>query len=477
MFWRSGLLNARRNLSRSGLMLLSMALAAGFYTHVMSLSRGYAQLYKADYRFIAGGEINAYAPQFSGLTPDDDVTWYYQPPLFLQTTDLDRFRPDVLNVGFLTSEEISRVFSSQIVEAIAAVEGIAAVSPYYRMPALLVTEYGQRQVALRGRELRYDRQQAKPPEALVGDGRWFNEEDEGQLVAVVSSRQHYDPGEKMAGVGDVLCLKIPTVTSDYAYYEQSRIVELTVVGIIDAASRMYDGGASINEFYQLVDEIQIPQSTWAAVWEQSSAEPFAPSQLSLIVPDISYLEDTVSTLRMRFPKHSFFSVPQLAEEAERKLLTEKASDLPPVLRDIAARTRNELQVGLPPDLRLPLTALVFLNAALVVASNLLIMANKRREEMGILKTLGATRSNVIHMVLSEALCIAGLGASCGFLFFRVPAMLNQVTNGQRWPQLLWSFSADLLLVYAVTGIAVFVFALIPAARMASVSVLDAFRND
>lgn len=487
MFWRYGFLNAVRNLGRSGLALLSMLLAAGFLTNAVSLSRGYVQLYRADHRFLAGGEVSVYAPQFGAAVPQGDEAWLYHRFSGMEQTDLGDFQPELLRNGYLNLSERVVEFDAQKIEALAAVEGVAAVYPTYRLPGQLIAEPGSRSVALRGRDFDLDQMQARSPQILVSEGRWFNEQDEGELRAVVCSRQHYQQGEKAIGVGDLLTLKLPRAQwgeDGYRFdYGEPVLLRFSVIGIIDPVSRSItlEDGTMESDLFRLCDEIFIPLSTWQAIWSEVGAGAYRPRQLQLIVPDISYLADTVTDLRARFPEHSFVDVAEQADRTAGRMFYEDFRDLVAVRgRDhtlrAAARRPVEVQNGLPQDLRLPLVLLVFANAAFVVAGNLLIIANERREEIGIFKTLGATRFHVAQMVLAEALIISCLGALLGFLIFRFPAVLNQLTNDVSAGQLLFGIIRDMLLVLAASASAAIVFAMLPALRMANLSVLDAFRD-
>ena len=135
------------------------------------------------------------------------------------------------------------------------------------------------------------------------------------------------------------------------------------------------------------------------------------------------------------------------------------------------------QRGMAMDLRLPLSIMIFINAALVIASNLLIMVNERRTEIGILKAVGAKRSQVVQMILSEALLTSLLGAFWGFIIFRLPAVFNQLTNNIAFAELLGSLGMDIAFVFGVTAFAALLFGMLPALTMANLSVREVLQTE
>jgi len=129
------------------------------------------------------------------------------------------------------------------------------------------------------------------------------------------------------------------------------------------------------------------------------------------------------------------------------------------------------------DLRLPMMGLVLLNAALLVAANMLIMINERKREMAILKSVGAKRADIVIMALTEALILSLVGASIGFLVFRLPGALNQMTNHQGFLAIMQSVIKDFAQVVAATGAVSLLFGLLPALKLAAMPVMNVLRNE
>lgn len=475
-FIRLGTTNAWRNLARSLFAILSMAVAAGFLTYSISLSRGYPLLYKADCRAVIGGEIVVYARQFGGTIPEGESRWRHSFLAQSPFSDLSDFHPELLNYGYLSSESPKASFQSPDVQELAeSLPDIDFIYPRYQLPAYTL-DNNRRSTPLRGRDSDLDALLSRHPRELLRDGRWFSEEDEGEMVAVTSFYQKLPEGSHIAEVGSTIVVEVPRLiyVDDEPIFQNTQPLrfELKVVGNIEVVTRQLDvEGGSVPVYWEL-PEIQVPLQTWQKIWQEIGGRAYQPEQLTLGYGDLSYLEDSVLSLRQQFPQYTIYGIPEHFQQAERRGLIERL-----VLNMEELIVTEDTQSALPLDLRLPFTVLIFINAALVVASNLLIMVNERKTEIGILKAVGSQRGQVLLMILSEALLISLVGASVGFIFFRIPATLNQLTNGLRINTILSSILQDAAIVYSVSFVFSLVFGLLPGLRTANLSVMEVLRNE
>ena len=477
MFWRLGLLGVQRNVHRSLMGIISMAMAAGFMAFALSFSRGVPTGFYAETSAMIGGEIVLYAPSFDGSSALDAAGWEYHLYSDFSNTDMDTFYPEFAQNGFVTFQPYEKGFSGSEVRELSNIPYVSAVYPRYQMPAWSLTETGLRQTPVRGRDETLDALLRVHPEELIVAGRWFAASDKGRPVAVVSAQQHYAAGEEPAQVGDTITVKIPTARTyqDKNVYEYSteHTFELEVVGIIEVPTRElawegYEGATKVWYFWDmmwLLDDIQVPLSTWEAMWESISQDEYIPEQLSLVIEDTTALEDIAAEIRVRSPERTVVSIAGLMRKAERELLLED----PTLFAEYALKAGSDnlvaeadVQQGVAQDLRLPLVVIIFANAGLIVSANLLLMVQERRKEIGVLKSVGALRRDIVCMVLSEALCIALCGAALGFTFFKLPASANQISSGVHIAAVVWSFVQDLILALGVAATVALLFGTIPA---------------
>lgn len=484
MFFRLGAVNAWRNLARSILAVVSMAVAAAFLTYTISLSRGYTHEAFSSFRQVLGGEIIVYAQKVQGEMPNGDSFWSFSRPTENPFTDLAVFHPEIYKQGYLDSSQ-SQIISPEDVAQLAEEVGIDGVSPVYRLPAFtLLSDQYRYQSDVRARDFQNELP-INRPESLVYSGRWFVPEDEGKAVAVVSRLQELPTGVRSPEPGSRIVLEFPSVKKDqfgevYMDYSKPIYKEFSIIGNFVSPTREYSWQGDIDTqtetLYWWTNEIQIPYSTWLDIWQEAAGDLEYPvSQLMLQSHDLTYLEDIVLNLVNNYPEYSFVSVPNQSTMAMERQLIEKFLAVPKSM--VEASVQKVTQQGMAMDLRVPMMILVLLNAALLVAANMLIMINERKREMAILKSVGAKRIDITVMALTEALIIAIVGASIGFLFFRIPGALNQMTNSQGLITIMKSIVVDLAQVLSATAAVSLLFGLIPAVKLAGMSVMNVLRSE
>lgn len=484
MFFRLGAVNAWRNLARSVLAIASMAVAAAFLTYTISLSRGYSHEAYSVFRQVLGGEAIAYASKIQGEMPQDDAFWEFNRPTEEPFTDLDVFHPEIFTQGYLNSSQTVNFKSEDLVE-MAQASGVSSVSPYYRLPAFtLLSEQFRVETPIRGRDFS-EEYRLNSLQDLIYSGRYFEEGDQGQNVAIISRMMDLPQGMAAPEPGSVFYLEFPTFKLDKNQdiridYINTIRREFKVIGNFVAPTREFSWQGEMDtqteRLYWWNNEIQIPLSTWQEIWQESAGDLAYPvSQVLVQADDLTYLEDTVLNLVKEFSDYSFVSVPNQALMAMQRQLIEKFITVPTQV--VEASEHKATQQGMAMDLRLPIMGLVLLNAALLVAANMLIMINERKREMAILKSVGAKRLDITIMALTEALILALFGALIGFLVFRLPGALNQFTNGQKFLTVMTSVGEDLIKVLLATGIVSLIFGLVPALKMAGMSVMTVLRNE
>ena len=492
VFFRLGLKNAWRNLARSTLAILSMALAAAFLTNAISFSRGYSGLYRGQYRAVLGGEISVYNRAFDGEIPSGLSEWSFQRMLQSPFTDALTFYPELAS-GYLSDAETQAVFDASLLASLQSMRGVSAVYPRYQMPADTLGVGEIRSTPLRGRDIGLDAERL----ALVGEdtllfeGRLLEDDDEGEMVAVVSRYQHRAEDADVPKCGDIIHVQVPRMVrigDNIAFdYTQPVDVYLETVGVVSLFTRnivssLETPGGEVLEvnapLHWQLDDIHIPLQTWKNIWEQAADFPFVPEQIMLQLEDLTYMEDLLTEYRTEHPELTFAGISELVNRAETMLLIENVDILPEATLNMLRRQRGEtVQEAMQMDLRVPLSAMIFMNAALVIAANLLIMVNERKTEIGILKAVGSMQRHIMVMALAEALLISCCGAVLGFAAVRFPATLNQLSNHTPLLVTLRSIATDLLNILGASVAAALLFGMIPALNMARLSVNEVLRSE
>ena len=487
MFWRLGFTNAWRNLSRSVLAIVSIALAAGFMTNAFFV-QGYTQAKDEGFRSMIGGEISGYAFNFQGNTLSASEGWQYEQYLAgVEETDLAMMMPELLQGGYVATGSKPQPFTKADIATMEALPFVQTASSRYQLPAVIHASAASYAAPLRGRDLSADALNQVPIAEYIDDGRWFTEADDGEWVAVVHSNQHYPPGVRRVGIGDMLQIAVPRITQragEIGYnYADPLLIELRVIGVLDvpmrAGAQLGPGDIWIHQLYAQSEEIQVPLSTWKSIWEMAGGGEYEPRQVALRINDLSGLENTVRALEQTFPQYSFYSVQSLLRRTETNFRLENYEKVQ--FYDYffveLLHSADEEQVIQTEDLRLPIALLMFINAALIIAANLLIMISERRREIGILKAVGARRSEITQMVLAEALLITILGCFSGFIVFRFRGILTQLTNSIGLFSVLGTALIELLQILSIAAVASILFGLMPALITANLSVRDVLQED
>jgi putative ABC transport system permease protein len=105
---------------------------------------------------------------------------------------------------------------------------------------------------------------------------------------------------------------------------------------------------------------------------------------------------------------------------------------------------------------------------------MLVTVTERTREIGIRKSIGAKRRNILFQFLVEATVISGLGGLIGLLFGVVIALLWPVFNPSQPTKLSFDVGVYAFVFSALVGI---IFGLYPASKASKLRPIDALRTD
>lgn len=197
---------------------------------------------------------------------------------------------------------------------------------------------------------------------------------------------------------------------------------------------------------------------------------------------LKYIEEG---LKVKQPGRSFagtFVV--MAESAEAVPRVSKAIDELFTNSDAPTRTETESAFGLSflsflGNIKLILLSIcgaVTFTILLVAANTMAMSVRERVREVGILKTLGFTRNNVLGLILGESVCISLIGAAIGLTI--AAGLCAAVRHAPGVPPQVKSLGLHPPVLFTLFGVSLFigvVSSLIPALSAAKTSILDALR--
>jgi putative ABC transport system permease protein len=240
-----------------------------------------------------------------------------------------------------------------------------------------------------------------------------------------------------------LTLQIPRYTgkpkADGSAYLDYENPYQTVMRIKGWASFVEGGGATLKVVTDPV--IFVATSTLSSLAEAAGyPEEATHWGISVIIKDMSELENVAALLRREF------------------------ADFTSVL-EAAAVSKGSISTAVPMDLRRVTEAIAFVTAALLSATNLMVLMLSRKNEIGILRALGATRWNIAWMVLTESVWIALLGSIAGSVFTQPAIRWQLISNRAASDAIVREVGHGMSKAVAFSTAAAAVFGFLPVARV------------
>ncbi len=486
MFIDLGIRNAWRNRQKSLLIIISMAVASLMLGSALSLSHGYPANIDLVQRGFMGGDVAVYAPRFAISQSDLATNFAYARLPADDLSALGDLDPELYQEGFLTVPGEGQGYMPLVETAdrLSTSRYVRAVYPYYILPGFLSDNDGSGTLApLRGRNPFLDRVYFHYQDTVVA-GRYLDTTDEGQMVAVVDLGRERQ-GLPLPAVGNLVAVRVPAIRTDasgqiYYDYSASRVFTFQVIGQISMATRQYSYGSGRDtrsvQLYWNTPQIMIPSSTWQQIYYEMSGgqRVTAVPEMGVILGDLSQANDVAADLQARLPAHTVVAVPAHIAVAASRGLPEPLTAIPPEYRPTTA---PKWQLGIPVDMTSMIMLVVYLTAGLLAATNMLALLTRRRQEMGILRALGATAAEVVLMIETEVATLSILGVVIGFGFVRLVAISTLVSNQVSFAGIVTNTLADLGRVVGVTVACALVFGLFPALRAVHMRPVEVLRRE
>lgn len=527
LFIRLGVTNSLRQLGKNLLLLLTMVLSAMSLTSALSFSQGNTNNSYRFYRQLLGGEILVSPVRWAGQQVSDITSAGGLQPLKLPRTGLswlEAYYPELYTDGFLgTPSGGQQVFDQSQIRSLTEE---AAVSGYHlqlqfpasltnvtrqsnkwitvsvlplpasgRLPGLEQLDLSQylnsdQPIALLNAWLPLDGREVAAVAATIRDSDVIgqNEDkyptpDEIAQRKLQVARNRVRDRMELPGAQDTARLRIPTLRRqpdgsylpDYIAACELEVLVLDQVSIPTRQVAFTDdlGNMTAETAYLHGGYVWLPPAVWQRVWEQVSAGDVLPGcNLALAVRNMDDLEQTVRDLQNKYPQFTFVSVADFAYRMETSTIIDRFYRAPQNLY-----RSGESRLAMPLDLSRLMGVLFYLIAGMLIASRMLTGAAARRSEIGILKALGARRTDIATMVLSEALLIAAIGTSIGFLLVRAGGMIIEIGNHVPWQTVLTRTVQEYGAVGGVACLVVLVFTLLPALRLSNLTVMGVLRGE
>ncbi len=481
--------NVARNWNRTGLIILSMAIASGMITVTLALGTGYAEGVALPWRQVVGADILIYPNRFvfAGSGAGTDV-WEWRQLAPDLATDATFFHP-ALSRGYLSPASAPPpVFDlATLPEALAAVDGVASVTPGRLLAAYLDATstdgtVERTPVVLRGRDVAADTAHWNVPDVVSGDYLALAGESgggEGPDVALVNGHAPVLSDlvdgqaftlEVPAAAGNPVALPIldPTSPRSYSFVVGGHYDFYLGEGPIHVAIPQPPGEQNQAPAhwatYIDVPDVWVSAATFDRIYAEATGGPqrYA-TQLQVAVDSMFEAKTVAAALAAALPDALVLTVPQevsLAGIAYRPRLESWEPFKVVVNRVYWGRPTLSL------DVRTGLSGLAFAVAGLLIVANMYILVTQRRREIGVMKALGATGGDILLLFLTEALGYSLIGSLAGFGILRLLTMFSLFASPTSLIEgALLTLRTGGMVAAATVGVAV-VFGLIPAREAA-----------
>jgi len=405
--------NIRRNMNRSLVAVFGMAVAAALLTGTTAMSTGYPVEAFISHRSFMQGDIVVYPQKFTFMASDapgaadaDAALWVFSAGDGLNRTDVLQYHPEIAKGYLATAGGIDPIPEETIVK-MQGIEGVKAAHPLRLIPCVIqyVEQGSVKSVAthLRGRDISADT--AWEFNKYLMGGRAFSPSDGGRMVAMAST----------------------TLPNKRQIMNRALPVKVLLPRVNQVGGKtIYDFSEPTSVEFQLIAHFAVP--TWVEI-QRSKESPEAPSRIvniqhywetdQLLVP--SGTLDAVfrqiggtgrpPAYQVGLQVLSMFDVKTVAKRAGETFRQYSAITVP---EEAANQERLSGQMSVPADLNSLFRALAYAAAGLLVMANMHVLTVQRAKEIGVLKAIGASTTQIFAIILMEATGFSLFGGLLGF---------------------------------------------------------------
>lgn len=503
-----GLVNVRRNLGRSILAIVSMAVASLVVTSLLSLAPSAHAAENYPQRFLLGGDIIVtkarILTQAADLNPagNSPASWQLD-RMPLDTAGLlaeavpwpwayGYLVPDGEGQALLTDEDLATMTG-----ALTGLPKVAAAVPLSYLPVL------ERVASPDGATTAYVRSYLVGRDAAA-DAAWWGgyfpeliaagsyltgstggtsaggDDGEGAAIPAVCDNARLQRGYPGTQPGARLTVFLPrarvTAAGEVPHafdYGTMQAVELAVSGTLRTVTAAELTEAGPIYYYWGSGAILVEQEALDGLARQAGLPRAPVAGLALKATDLVDLDALTTEVRGALAGYNVFSVRELdAVLAWTGAVAPLTGEVPGAMAAAAIAPR-----GLPIDLNLIFAVLAFTIAAMIVAANLLVLLVERRREISILRSLGARTLDIAVMVQTEMLVLSLAGCVLGFWPVRLLSTITLLSNRLSAGRIAALTLGDFGIVCGIALGMAAAFGLLPAIASTRTTCMEALRND
>lgn len=484
MFIRLGILNVRRQLTRSLLVIVTLALAAISLTYSLSYQHITPPVVAEFLGNFAGGEIMVAPLRWAGQQVSD-VTgkseYHYSRLAASGMSWMEWFYPELYSEGFWAKQGSapSEFFSQADVQKLSEFPGIAAVAVTPLLPAVLETRDDDGVVYIpvqltetnprlsRFAYMEYPRDLPQLPPGGI------------QINVAMDQPKTTHPFQPDGPV-KLWLPKANTLNGSQLDYAATTGVELPFANYLQVPTRTvtWYGGAPPS----LLSEVGkfrkgmawVDPGTWSILLQQAGVAGQLPvANLALRVTDPQQLDQVMAELGQAFPNLTFVNMGDVEQRMFSTGSLELFQQAPKAVYSISDRA----SLVVPASFNRIFGLLFMLIAGFLLGGHMLTNAAARHQEIGTLRALGARRRDILVLGICEAATTTFIGATSGFLVLRLFGATMELRGGQPFLTVLFRMLTEYGQVLGLSLVAALAFAIFPIWRLATLAPMEVLRNE
>lgn len=483
MFFRLGILNVQRQLARSTLVVVALAMAAISLTNSIALQEIPPLRIAPFLNRFTGGHILVIPFRWAGQQLSDVTgSLQFEPTRLIASGSswLDWFYPQFYEQGFWVplGETPTEFIDADVLAGLTAFPGVEAVITVPMLPAVVYAIGPNGEVAYpiriaplteEIRQLTADSKQSNQF-ALAASGIFFN-----QAAQVLREKPKYErPGVEVELLlpqlddGGKLGITAATkYTVPFGAYLQVPTREVTWMDSL---------GGTLTEVGRLIADIAwIGENSWreivALVTGGNDSLPIG--NVVLRVEDLQVLEPTIAKLSKAYPDLTFVSLGEVEERIFHTGHLEQFTQAPRVVW----KQEGQPRLTVPISFSRIFSYLLVLIAAILLGGHMLTGVAARNQEIGTLRALGARRRDILVLGVSETVALTVIGSTLGFFPLRLFGVIMQLRGGQAFLPVFIGVLKEYMQISGLTLAAALLFSLLPVWRLASVAPMEVLRNE
>lgn len=478
MFFRLGMLNVRRQLTRSMLVILTLALAAISLTYSLAMQEIPPLRVAPFLSRLTGGQILVMPLRWAGQhTSDVTGAQQFRSAHLLPSgmSWLEWFYPELYKQGFWlpSGETPSEFIAPEVIESLADFPGVDAIVVTPMLSAVIhsegVIDYPIRLAPLTENIVELTASHRRPDQfALHATGLFFN-----SSARILKDKPAYEqPGQPID-------FWLPQLDADKKLdYGNAELCTLPFASYLDVPTReVYwpDPLAGLQSEVGLFtgDIVWVGKESWQELIAQVGGSTALPIGNLVLQTDLQIVDATIARLSAAFPKLTFVNLSQV----ENRLFQTGAMELfHRAPRGIVSRV-EQLGLVMPASFHRIFSYLLVLIAAILLGGHMLTGVAARNQEIGTLRALGARRRDILALGISETIALTFIGVTIGFFPLRVLGFIMQLRGGQPFLMVALRTLLEYGQILGLALVASLSFALFPVWRLSTVAPMEVLRNE